>query len=126
MEKREWEKLQVGDNLEKAIERYTNQGRVYGLNSGVKLIEVDVMLQLLDHFIPHWRKQNDQYYKMRRFATEQQMDDNLNKIRVYIDKQDDEIKKEINKMHETVDEFQADAAELRRILEKLKGLSELL
>ena len=69
-----------GDDLEKAIDRYTFEDE-----EDNELIETIILKQILDHFMPKWRKRTDPHYKLKKFATEQQLDKNLNKIREYVD-----------------------------------------
>lgn len=101
-----------GDDIEKAIERYT-----YEMDDGEECIPIDVLKQILDHFMPKWRKRTDKYYKLKKFVTEQQMDSNISKLRNYIDENNKRIIQEIQFVHEFVDEFKAEAAQVKKIIE---------
>ena len=111
------------DDLQKAIERF-----MWEDDDGEYAIMVSTLYQILDHFVPQWRKRTDRYYKLKKFVTEQQLDTNLSKIRNYIDVNVEMLRTEIVKIKEMKDEYKASLAELNRIkddefmaLEKLRS-----
>ena len=119
MEEKEME-IVYGDDLEKCIYRYSVAGFDMGLEDEDDYIPVIILKQILDHFIPKWRKREDRYYKLKKFVTEQQMDKNLSKIRDLIDKKYGALTQEINKFHEYVDEYEVKMAEVDRSIEAEK------
>ena len=119
MEEKEME-IVYGDDLEKCIYRYSVAGFDMGLEDEDDYIPVIILKQILDHFVPKWRKREDRYYKLKKFVTEQQMDKNLSKIRNLIDEKYGVLAQEINKFHEYVDEYEVKMAEVDRIIEAEK------
>ena len=110
-----------GDDLEKCIERYS-----FEFEDSEIYIPIDLLKQILDHFMPIWRKRHDKYYKYKKFATEQQLDKNLNNIRTEIDKRFKELEREIIKAREFKDEFECEAAEVKRIIEQNQQAIEMV
>ena len=117
MSEEEKYEIEKGDDLEKAIDRYTIEGWDMGLDDDEDYIPVTILKQILDHFIPKWRRHEDKYYKLKKFVTEQQMDSNLSKIRECMEKKYREIMDEIIRTREFMDEFKAQAAEVHRLIE---------
>ena len=112
------------DDLQKAIERFTFEEEY----NSEDVITISTLYQILDHFIPQWRKRTDKHYKLKKFVTEQQLDTNLSKIRNYIDVNVEMLRTEIVNIREMKDEYKASLAELNRIkddefmaLEKLRS-----
>lgn len=114
----EKKEIEYGDELEKAIDRYTIDGWDMGLDDDESYIPVTMLKQILDHFIPKWRRHEDRYYKLKKFVTEQQMDSNLSKIRDLVATRYKEIMNEIVKTREFMDEFKCQAAEVHRLIEQ--------
>jgi len=108
------------DDLEKAIDRNAIAGWDMGLNDDEDYIPVKVVKQILDHFIPKWRRHEDRYYKLKKFATEQQLDTNISKLRNYVDKRTETVMQEIIKAREFMDEFKAQATAVKKIIEEDK------
>lgn len=119
MEEKEME-IVYGDDLEKCIYRYSVAGFDMGLEDEDDYIPVIILKQILDHFVPKWRKREDRYYKLKKFATEHQLDTCLNRLREYIDRNRAEIMREIIKMREKTDEYEVKMAEVDRIIEAEK------
>lgn len=101
------------DDLEQAIDRYSEDMEDFEI-----YIRTDIVKQLLDHFMPKWRKRTDRYYKLKKFVTEQQLDRNISKIRNEMNTKEKELRDEIVKLREFIDEFEANAAEVSRIIEQ--------
>lgn len=114
----EKKEIEYGDDLEKAIDRYTIDGWDMGLDDDESYVPVTMLKQILDHFIPKWRRHEDRYYKLKKFVTEQQMDSNLSKIRDLVATRYKEIMNEIIKTREFMDEFKCQAAEVHRLIEQ--------
>jgi len=108
------------DDLEKAIDRNAIAGWDMGLNDDEDYIPVTVLKQILDHFIPKWRRHEDRYYKLKKFATEQQLDTNISKLRNYVDERTETVMREIVKAKEFMDEFKAQATAVKKIIEEDK------
>jgi len=108
------------DDLEKAIDRNAIAGWDMGLNDDEDYIPVKVLKQILDHFIPKWRRHEDRYYKLKKFATEQQLDTNISKLRNYVDERTETVMREIVKAKEFMDEFKAQATAVKKIIEEDK------
>ena len=106
-----------GDDLEKAIERYSFEGYDAGWDDG-EYIPLDILKQLLDHFVPKWRKREDRLFKYKKFVSEQQLDKNISKLRDYVDINCKMIRDEIVSLREFMDEFEAQAAEVNRIIQQ--------
>lgn len=106
------EAMGEADCLEEAIDRFTIK-----LPAGEEYIPVPIVKQLLDHFNPKWRERKDKFYKYWKFATEQQLDKGLNEIRNYVDIKEKGVIQQMQKMQEFIDEFEAQAAEVKRIIE---------
>ena len=82
------------DDLEKAIDRYSISGFDMGLNDDEDYIPVTILKNILDHFIPKWRRHEDRYFKLKKFATEQQLDTNISKLRNYVDEKTETVMRE--------------------------------
>ena len=113
-------KTDSSDDLEKAIDRNAIAGWDMGLNDDEDYIPVTVLKQILDHFIPKWRRHEDRYYKLKKFATEQQLDTNISKLRNYVDERTETVMREIIKAKEFMDEFKAQATAVKKIIEEDK------
>ena len=125
MEEKEME-IVYGDDLEKCIDRYSVAAIDMGLEGDDDYIPVIILKNILDHFIPKWRKREDRYFKLKKFATEQQMDTNLSRLRNYVDKNRAEIMKEIVKMREKIDEYEVEAAAVKRIIDAERRAVEMI
>ena len=112
------------DDLEKAIDRYSISGFDMGLNDDEDYIQVTVLKNILDHFIPKWRRHEDRYFKLKKFATEQQLDTNISKLRNYVDERTETVMREIIKAREFMDEFKAQATAVKKIIEEDKIVME--
>lgn len=117
-------KIEQKDDLEKAIDRHAISGWDMGLDDDEDYIPVKILKQILDHFIPKWRRHEDRYYKLKKFATEQQLDTNISKIRDYFDKRMEteigNMKEQIIKTMEFMDEFRAQATAVKKIIDEDK------
>ena len=105
--------IDYGDDLEKCIDR-----NAYEDEDMEEVIQVQILKQILDHFMPKWRKHTDKHYKLKKFATEDQLDRNLSKIRNLIDERCKGLIAEIINIRENMDEFEAQAEEVKRIIKQ--------
>lgn len=111
-------KIEQTDDLEQAIDRNAICGLDMGLGDDEDFIPVTVLKNILDHFIPKWRKHEDRYYKLKKFATEQQLDTNICKLRNYVEEKTGEVMREIIRAREFMDEFRVQATAVQKIIDE--------
>ena len=119
-------RTEVVRGIAEALDAYAIQDVREIYTDGEWLIPVSRVEKILDEFYPKWRRRDDPYYKRTKVVTEDQLDRNINQVYAKINNETEEMRKELVKLREKVDEYECQMIQVQKIIERYEKVAAAL